>query len=159
MARDWLAAGSAPSIILARVVGLYAARKCVQPERNVNLYRNTGVGLRRRHSVVEIHRVQVFDLAAYWQASTQHLEADLHRNVATIRLSAWGVKEFTVDVYPHNHRVGAGVLESKTGRAASKIRWAQRLSGIDPDSNAAALSLMIVARKSGRSYACDYLER
>jgi len=56
--------------------------------------------------------------------------------------------DFSVDVYPHNHDVGAGVLESKTGRAASKIRWAQRLSGIDPDSSAAALSLMIVARKS-----------
>jgi hypothetical protein len=61
-------------------------------------------------------------------------------------------EDFTVDVYPHNHRVGAGVLESKTGRAASKIRWAQRLSGIDPDSNAAALSLMIVARKSGQQW-------
>jgi ubiquinone/menaquinone biosynthesis C-methylase UbiE len=63
-------------------------------------------------------------------------------------------QDFTVDVYPHNHGVGAGVLESKTGRAASKIRWAQRLSGIDPDSSAAALSLMIVARKSARSDDC-----
>jgi hypothetical protein len=61
---------------------------------------------------------------------------------------------FAVDVYPHNHRIGAGVLESKAGRAASKIRWAQRLSGIDPDSSAAALSLMIVARKSARSDNC-----
>ena len=37
-------------------------------------------------------RPKVFDLAAYWQASTQRLEAELHRNVATIRLSPWGVK-------------------------------------------------------------------
>jgi ubiquinone/menaquinone biosynthesis C-methylase UbiE len=54
---------------------------------------------------------------------------------------------FAVDIYPHNHDVGAGVLKSETGRAASKIRWGQRLSWIDPDSNAAALSLMIVARR------------
>jgi predicted DNA-binding transcriptional regulator YafY len=37
-------------------------------------------------------RPKVFDLAGYWQASTQRLEAELHRNVATIRLSPWGVK-------------------------------------------------------------------
>jgi ubiquinone/menaquinone biosynthesis C-methylase UbiE len=63
-------------------------------------------------------------------------------------------RNFTLDIYPHNHGVGADVLESKTGRAASKIRWAQRLSGIDPDSSAAALSLMIVARKSARPDDC-----
>src|ERR1700730_11454290 len=37
-------------------------------------------------------RPRVFDLAAYWQASTQRLEAELYQNVATIRLSPWGVK-------------------------------------------------------------------
>jgi len=39
-----------------------------------------------------LDRPKVFDLAAYWQASTQRLEAELHQNVATIRLSRWGVK-------------------------------------------------------------------
>jgi predicted DNA-binding transcriptional regulator YafY len=33
-----------------------------------------------------------FDLEAYWRAGTQRLEADLHRNVATVRLSSWGVR-------------------------------------------------------------------
>jgi predicted DNA-binding transcriptional regulator YafY len=33
-----------------------------------------------------------FDLEAYWRAGTQRLEADLHRNVATVRLSPWGVR-------------------------------------------------------------------
>jgi predicted DNA-binding transcriptional regulator YafY len=37
-------------------------------------------------------RPKVFDLAGYWQTSTQRLEAELHQNVATIRLSPWGVK-------------------------------------------------------------------
>lgn len=32
-----------------------------------------------------------------------------------------------------------------TRRAKAKLRWGQRLSGIDPDSRAGALSLMCVA--------------
>jgi hypothetical protein len=78
----------------------------------------------------------------------------MHRSARHLVRSVLEGLDFSVDVYPHNHDVGAGVLESKTGRAASKIRWAQRLSGIDPDSSAAALSLMIVARKSVRSDDC-----
>lgn len=45
--------------------------------------------------------------------------------------------------------IGVDVTLGSLKLAASKYRWAQRLSGIDPDSNDAALSLMIVARKSG----------
>ena len=52
---------------------------------------------------------------------------------------------FDVAIYPHNHRVGAGVLQGEMGRAADKLRWGQKLSGIDPDSRAGALSLMCVA--------------
>jgi predicted DNA-binding transcriptional regulator YafY len=37
-------------------------------------------------------RPEAFDLANYWQASTQRLEADLHQNLVTIRLSPWAVK-------------------------------------------------------------------
>jgi predicted DNA-binding transcriptional regulator YafY len=37
-------------------------------------------------------RPAMFDLESYWRAGTQRLEADLHRNVATVRLSPWGVK-------------------------------------------------------------------
>lgn len=33
-----------------------------------------------------------FDLAAYWQAATLRLEAEMHPNVATVRLSPFGVK-------------------------------------------------------------------
>jgi predicted DNA-binding transcriptional regulator YafY len=33
-----------------------------------------------------------FDLEGYWTAGTQRLEAELHRNVATVRLSPWGLK-------------------------------------------------------------------
>jgi predicted DNA-binding transcriptional regulator YafY len=37
-------------------------------------------------------RPKAFDLAGYWQASTKRLEADLHQNMAKIRLSPWGAK-------------------------------------------------------------------
>ena len=33
-----------------------------------------------------------FDLAAYWQAATLRLEAEMHPNVAIVRLSPFGVK-------------------------------------------------------------------
>lgn len=33
-----------------------------------------------------------FDLAAYWQAATLRLEAEMHPNVATVRLSPFGIK-------------------------------------------------------------------
>ncbi len=52
---------------------------------------------------------------------------------------------FDVAIYPHNHGVGAAVLQGDMGRAAGKLRWGQKLSGIDPDSRAGALSLMCVA--------------
>jgi len=45
-------------------------------------------------SVVEEHFVRPddFDLAAYWRAATLRLEAELHPNTVTVRLSPFGVK-------------------------------------------------------------------
>jgi SAM-dependent methyltransferase len=54
---------------------------------------------------------------------------------------------FTVNVYPHNHTVGAEVFQGNYGRSVRKYRVAQRLSGLNPDSPLAALSLMCVAKK------------
>ena len=54
---------------------------------------------------------------------------------------------FDVSIYPHNIAIGREVKAGERGRAANKIQWAQRLSGIDPDSKEAALLLMCVARK------------
>jgi SAM-dependent methyltransferase len=55
---------------------------------------------------------------------------------------------FTVKLYPHNHTVGAEVLQGNYGPAAWKYRFEQRLSGIKPDSPEAALSLMCIATRS-----------
>lgn len=54
---------------------------------------------------------------------------------------------FEVTVYPHNHHVGAGVVEGNRGEAPLKLRMGQKLSGIDSKSAEGALSLMCVARR------------
>jgi len=56
--------------------------------------------------------------------------------------------DFTTWVYPHNHDLGADIFNGKRGRAALKYRLAQRLSGLNPDTPEAALSLMCIARRS-----------
>ncbi|WP_416672294.1 class I SAM-dependent methyltransferase [Egbenema bharatensis] len=55
---------------------------------------------------------------------------------------------FTVHLYPHNRTVGRETLLGERGQAEWKIRFAQRLSGVDPDSAEGALVLMCVARRS-----------
>jgi SAM-dependent methyltransferase len=54
---------------------------------------------------------------------------------------------FDVKIYPHNHRIGAEVAADKIGRAPFKIRLAQRLSGINPYSAEACMSLLCVATR------------
>jgi SAM-dependent methyltransferase len=54
---------------------------------------------------------------------------------------------FEVRVMPHNHRVGAEVFQGHRGQAPFKMRLAQRLSGIRPNSDAGALSLLCVATR------------
>ncbi len=46
-------------------------------------------------------RPNKFDLAAYWRASTERLEAELHPNQATIRLSPFGLKLFEALSHPY----------------------------------------------------------
>jgi SAM-dependent methyltransferase len=54
---------------------------------------------------------------------------------------------FTVKLYPHNHSLGAEVLQGNYGQAFWNFRLAQRLSGINPNTPEAALSLMCVATR------------
>jgi len=50
--------------------------------------------------------------------------------------------EFRVELYPHNHDTGAEVLQGQMGRSDRKFRIAQRLSGLNPDSAEAGLSIL-----------------
>ncbi|MFK9326055.1 helix-turn-helix transcriptional regulator, partial [Escherichia coli] len=42
-----------------------------------------------------------FDLATYWRASIERLEAELHPNEATVRLSPLGLKLFDALAHPY----------------------------------------------------------
>jgi SAM-dependent methyltransferase len=53
-----------------------------------------------------------------------------------------------VEIFPHNQTVGAEALEGRLGTASLKIRVGQILSGINPNSKAAALSLMCRAARA-----------
>jgi SAM-dependent methyltransferase len=55
---------------------------------------------------------------------------------------------FEVQLFPHNHDLGVEVLAGHIGRMSWKRRLAQRLSGIDPDTPAAAQSIMCIAQRS-----------
>jgi ubiquinone/menaquinone biosynthesis C-methylase UbiE len=55
---------------------------------------------------------------------------------------------FEVAVYPHNHELGAEVLQGQKGKAETKYRMGNILSGRNPDADASALSLMCVARRA-----------
>ena len=54
---------------------------------------------------------------------------------------------FEVAVYPHNHELGAEVLQGQKGKAEFKYRMGNLLSGRNSDSDASALTLMCVAKR------------
>jgi SAM-dependent methyltransferase len=54
---------------------------------------------------------------------------------------------FNVEVYCHNNETGATALEHDFGRARTKYRVAQALSGVNPNTPEAALSLLCRATK------------
>lgn len=54
---------------------------------------------------------------------------------------------FEVNVYPHNHEVGAEVLKGNMGKAEWKYKLGNVLSGRRPSAATSALSLMCVAKK------------
>jgi ubiquinone/menaquinone biosynthesis C-methylase UbiE len=57
----------------------------------------------------------------------------------------------SVHTYCHNGSAGAEVLRGVRGRAGWKIRLAQRLTGVDPDSPEGAMVVMCVAQRGNDS--------
>lgn len=53
---------------------------------------------------------------------------------------------FDVQIYRHNHRLGAEVLKGQRGAAVLRWRVVQILSGLNPNAPESALSLMCLAR-------------
>jgi SAM-dependent methyltransferase len=56
---------------------------------------------------------------------------------------------FNVNIYPHNHNIGAAVLNGEYGNLPLKCYIAQKLSGIRTNSSESAMVLLCVARRSG----------
>lgn len=55
---------------------------------------------------------------------------------------------FRVNVFPHNHALGAEVLQGEKGKADFKYRLGNLLSGRNPNADTSAITLMCVARKA-----------
>lgn len=53
----------------------------------------------------------------------------------------------TINLYPHNQKVGAEVFQGVRGRQAWNMRLVQRLSGVDPDTWEGAIIIMCVAKR------------
>lgn len=60
---------------------------------------------------------------------------------------------FSAETFPYNHDVGSEILDGEIGRSSFQLRIGQRLSGIDPNSSVAALSLMCTAVRAGATVA------
>ena len=69
------------------------------------------------------------------------ISLDLYENVPT-------ELGFQFQVNPHNHFVGREILEGKVGEAPLRFKLGQWLSGINPGSREAGLSVMCVARRN-----------
>lgn len=54
---------------------------------------------------------------------------------------------FEVELYPHNHDMGAEALAGNHGRSSKKFRIAQRLSGMNPNARESALSILCRATR------------
>lgn len=107
---------------------------------------------------------EAFDLAAYWRAGTQRLEADLYKQRAVVRLSPWGVKMLEAFTSPFV-RAGArieddarpdgwrkAILPVGSIRQASleMLRFGAEAEVLDPPELRATMAE--IAREMGRIY-------
>jgi ubiquinone/menaquinone biosynthesis C-methylase UbiE len=83
----------------------------------------------------------------YWALATEIHHKPGHGVTEAMFKKLLGPLGFKVNVYPHNHEVGAEVLDGKKGKAAFKYRIGNLLSGRNPNADSSALSLMCVARR------------
>jgi ubiquinone/menaquinone biosynthesis C-methylase UbiE len=83
----------------------------------------------------------------YWALATEIHHKPGHGVTKDMFKKLLGPLGFKVNVYPHNHELGADVLTGKMGKAALKYQIGNLLSGRNPSAETSALSLMCVARK------------
>lgn len=99
------------------------------------LYRLTGRGFHKT------------DTQQYWGLACEIHHKPGHGVTKEFFKEALEPMGFEVQIYPHNHTVGAEVLTGVRGKAELKYRLGNLLSGRNPASEGSALTLMCVARK------------
>lgn len=55
---------------------------------------------------------------------------------------------FEIHLYPHNMRIGKDIVRGLRGRGPRYVRFSQRLTGVDPNSEKGAMMLMCVATRA-----------
>jgi SAM-dependent methyltransferase len=88
-----------------------------------------------------------------WKQQMARLKTEVHNSCPGDGVSLALYREvlvprgFEVQLFPHNHTLGTEVLQGQWGKAPALIRWAQRLSGMNPDLIESAQSVMCVAQR------------
>jgi SAM-dependent methyltransferase len=149
---------------MARV--LAAAARLVKPggllitdqDPQVSAWRFRGLGFLLHHAkyspLFPLFRMLVGRPLATWDQQMARFHTEIHN-----RWPGDGVEPdlydrvltplgFEFQLFPHNHTVGAAVLDGKWGKAPRLIRWSQWLSGMNPDVRESAQSVMCVARRA-----------
>ncbi len=83
----------------------------------------------------------------YWALATEIHHKPGHGVTQEMFKNLLSPLGFSVNVYPHNHEVGADALTGTLGKAELKYQIGNLLSGRNPKARTSALSLMCVARK------------
>lgn len=94
--------------------------------------------IKSRYYLSDEYRKMRFETEIHNKEPGDGITPDLYRQV----LEPLG---FDFRLYPHNHDVGAEVLAGNVGKTSPRLRLAQRLSGINPDTPEAAQSIMCIA--------------
>jgi ubiquinone/menaquinone biosynthesis C-methylase UbiE len=55
---------------------------------------------------------------------------------------------FDIQLFPHNHTLGSEVLQGQWGKSPNIVRYAQKLSGLDPDAITSAQSILCIAKRT-----------
>jgi hypothetical protein len=148
---------------MARVLG--EAARLVKPggllitdqDPQVTAWQFRGVGFLLHHAkyspLFPVFRQLVGRPLATWDQQMARFHTEIHNQWPGdgVELGMYdrvlGPLGFELKLFPHNHTVGAAVLDGEWGRAPRLIRWAQRLSGMNPDRRESAQSVMCVARR------------
>ncbi|NEQ86937.1 MAG: class I SAM-dependent methyltransferase [Moorea sp. SIO2I5] len=138
------------------------------PIRSTSQHKGLGLLASKVRSYFPISRIRGHSSKSWTYKSLQErkkrLETEIHNRKPGDGVTAQLYYEtlqplgFQVKLYPHNHVVGASLLQGNRGESSLRVRLTQQLSGIDPHSTDAGLSMMCIALKDSKTpKALEYL--